>query len=158
ASPYTTTRPPPTQGSTAARPMGFPLFGPRKQEIRPRREGPSRRSEELIGPVRGGTALLVLSRRVGEVIVINSAIRVTVVSVRGDRVRLGVAAPASVCVDRLEVRGRRLDLTGPALPPLNPKETVSCKPLSLVIASGSITSNASKTGLLPRPVAVRRSS
>jgi len=52
--------------------------------------------------------MLVLARRVGEVIVIGSAIHITVVSVRGNSVRLGVAAPASVRVDRQEVHaGRR---------------------------------------------------
>ena len=46
---------------------------------------------------------------------IDSAIRVTVVSVRGNSVRLGIAEPASVCVDRLEVHGQRLGLSSPAL-------------------------------------------
>jgi len=59
--------------------------------------------------------MLVLTRRVGEVIVIDRAIRVTVVSVRGNSVRLGIAAPASVCVDRLEIHGQRLGLSSPAL-------------------------------------------
>ncbi|HKB42105.1 MAG TPA: carbon storage regulator, partial [Gemmataceae bacterium] len=35
---------------------------------------------------------------------IDRAIRVTVVSVRGNSVRLGIAATASVCVDRLAGR------------------------------------------------------
>ncbi len=60
--------------------------------------------------------MLVLTRRIGEVIVIDSAIRVTVVSVRGNSVRLEVAAPAFVDVDRLEIHGRRLGLSGPAHP------------------------------------------
>ncbi len=51
--------------------------------------------------------MLVLSRRVGEEIVIDTAIRVTVVGTRGGRIRLGVTAPAAVAVDRLEVRARR---------------------------------------------------
>jgi len=58
--------------------------------------------------------MLVLTRRVGEVLVIERAIRVTVVSVRGNSVRLGIAAPASVCVDRLEIHGQRLGLSGSA--------------------------------------------
>jgi len=48
--------------------------------------------------------MLVLTRWVEEVIVIDRAIRVTVVSVRGNSVRLGIAATASVCVDRLAGR------------------------------------------------------
>jgi carbon storage regulator len=51
--------------------------------------------------------MLVLTRRVGETIVIDGDIRVTVVSVQGDKVRLGVAAPTSVPVDRQEVHQRR---------------------------------------------------
>ena len=50
--------------------------------------------------------MLVLSRRVGEEIVIGGNIRVTVVSVEGGKVRLGVTAPASVPVHRKEVLDR----------------------------------------------------
>ena len=52
--------------------------------------------------------MLVLSRRIGEEIVINDNIRVTVVAVKGDRVRLGIVAPREVTVDRAEVHERRL--------------------------------------------------
>src|SRR2546430_15491817 len=52
--------------------------------------------------------MLVLSRRVGEEIIINDNIRVTVVAVKGDRVRLGVVAPRDVTVDRSEVHERRM--------------------------------------------------
>jgi carbon storage regulator len=51
--------------------------------------------------------MLVLSRRVGEEIIINDNIRVTVVAVKGDRVRLGIVAPRDVTVDRSEVHARR---------------------------------------------------
>jgi carbon storage regulator len=51
--------------------------------------------------------MLVLSRRVGEEIIINDNIRVTVVAVKGDRVRLGIVAPRDVNVDRSEVHERR---------------------------------------------------
>ena len=51
--------------------------------------------------------MLVLTRRVGESIVIADDIRIAVVSIRGDRVRIGVAAPADVRVDRLEIHERR---------------------------------------------------
>ena len=46
--------------------------------------------------------MLVLSRRVGEEIVINDNIRITVVAVKGDRIRLGIVA-RDVTVDRAEV-------------------------------------------------------
>jgi carbon storage regulator len=53
--------------------------------------------------------MLVLSRRPGEEIIINGNLRVTVVSVKGDRVRLGIEAPASVPVDRAEIHARRIE-------------------------------------------------
>lgn len=56
--------------------------------------------------------MLVLSRRVGEKIVIARDLFVTVVSIEGRRVRLGVTAPAEVDVDRLEVRERRRQALG----------------------------------------------
>jgi len=52
--------------------------------------------------------MLVLSRRIGEEIIINDNIRVTVVAVKGDRVRLGIVAPRDVTVDRSEVHERRM--------------------------------------------------
>ncbi|HWG44095.1 MAG TPA: carbon storage regulator CsrA [Gemmataceae bacterium] len=51
--------------------------------------------------------MLVLTRRPGEEIVIGNNIRVTVVSVRGDHVRIGIDAPPSVVVDREEIHERR---------------------------------------------------
>jgi carbon storage regulator len=52
--------------------------------------------------------MLVLSRRPGEKIVIAENIQVTVVSVQGDKVRLGISAPRSVTVDRQEIHERRV--------------------------------------------------
>jgi carbon storage regulator len=51
--------------------------------------------------------MLVLTRKIGEVIVIGGDTRVTVVGVRGGQVRLGIDAPDDVAVDRQEVRARR---------------------------------------------------
>jgi carbon storage regulator len=51
--------------------------------------------------------MLVLTRRLGEEIVIDGDIRVTVVAVRGEQVRLGITAPKCVSVDRAEVHARR---------------------------------------------------
>jgi len=53
--------------------------------------------------------MLVLSRRVGEEIVIAGDIHVTVVAIKGNQVRLGVTAPASVPVARLELLAARSD-------------------------------------------------
>ena len=51
--------------------------------------------------------MLVLTRRVGEKIVISNDICITIVEVNGDRVRVGIEAPKSVRVDRHEVHVRR---------------------------------------------------
>jgi carbon storage regulator len=47
--------------------------------------------------------MLVLSRRANEKIVIGGNITVTVIEVKGDKVRLGIEAPVECPVDRLEV-------------------------------------------------------
>ncbi|HZU38464.1 MAG TPA: carbon storage regulator [Gemmataceae bacterium] len=51
--------------------------------------------------------MLVLTRRPGDQIVIDGNIRLTVVSVKGDRVRIGIEAPPTVLVDRGEIHERR---------------------------------------------------
>jgi carbon storage regulator len=51
--------------------------------------------------------MLVLTRRTGEEIVIDGNIRLTVISVKGDRIRIGIDAPPSVVVDRQEIHERR---------------------------------------------------
>ena len=48
--------------------------------------------------------MLVLSRRVGEQIVIGEDVVLTVVEVRNDTVRLGIEAPRSITLNRAEVR------------------------------------------------------
>ncbi len=50
--------------------------------------------------------MLIISRKVGEGIVIDEQITVTIIAVRGDRVKLAIAAPPTVPVDRAEVRQR----------------------------------------------------
>ncbi len=47
--------------------------------------------------------MLVLSRQVDETIMIGDDIEVTVVDIRGDKVRLGITAPKEVSVHRKEV-------------------------------------------------------
>jgi carbon storage regulator len=47
--------------------------------------------------------MLVLTRRIGEEIVINDNIRLTVLAVRGGQIRLGLSAPPSVHVVRSEL-------------------------------------------------------
>jgi carbon storage regulator len=48
-------------------------------------------------------AMLVLSRKKNESIVINNDITITVVEIRGDKVRLGIIAPKDVPVHRQEI-------------------------------------------------------
>ena len=47
--------------------------------------------------------MLVLSRKKGEKIIIGDNITITVVEIRGDKVRLGIEAPREVPVNRQEV-------------------------------------------------------
>ncbi|MFP6587686.1 MAG: carbon storage regulator CsrA [Pirellulaceae bacterium] len=47
--------------------------------------------------------MLVLSRNTDESIVIGNNIRITVVAIQGDKVRLGIDAPREIPVHRLEV-------------------------------------------------------
>ncbi len=53
--------------------------------------------------------MLVLTRNIGETIVIDGRIRVTVVAIAGGKVRIGVDAPDDVRVDREEVHKRRIE-------------------------------------------------
>ena len=50
--------------------------------------------------------MLVLTRRLGESIVVDGNIRVTIVSINGSKVRVAVTAPPEVSVNRLEVHER----------------------------------------------------
>jgi carbon storage regulator len=50
-----------------------------------------------------GTGMLYLNRRAGEAVIVNNAIEVRVVSVRGRTVRLGFSFPADASVLREEV-------------------------------------------------------
>ena len=55
--------------------------------------------------------MLVLSRKVGQAIVIAGAVRVVVAAIDGYKVRLGVQAPPQVVIDREEVHLIKADLT-----------------------------------------------
>lgn len=51
--------------------------------------------------------MLILSRHVGETIVIGDNVRITVMSVHRGTVRFGIAAPRDIPVDRLEIHERK---------------------------------------------------
>jgi carbon storage regulator len=51
--------------------------------------------------------MLVLTRKIGEEILIDEEICITIVDIRGDRVRLGISAPKETRVDRREIYERR---------------------------------------------------
>ena len=50
--------------------------------------------------------MLILTRRLGESVMIGDEVTVTVLGVKGNQVRLGFTAPASVAVHRQEVYER----------------------------------------------------
>lgn len=57
--------------------------------------------------------MLVLSRRVNERILIGDNIRIVVISMRGDKVRIGIDAPDDVLIMRPEVLDRINGIEGP---------------------------------------------
>jgi carbon storage regulator len=70
--------------------------------------------------------MLVLSRKKNESIVINNDITVTVVEIRGDKVRLGIVAPKEVPVHRQEVYD--------AIHAQQEKEPATAAPTSVVVS------------------------
>ena len=61
--------------------------------------------------------VLVLSRRLGESVVIGDDVVVTVLEVRGDVVRIGIDAPRSVSVHRAELLEQLADANAEAASP-----------------------------------------
>jgi len=53
--------------------------------------------------------MLVLSRRLGETLIIGDDVKITVLGISGNQVRLGIAAPKEVSVHREEVYRRIQD-------------------------------------------------
>ena len=65
--------------------------------------------------------MLVLSRRLGEQIVIGGDIRIQVVAIQGNKVRIGITAPPGIRVDREEIR-KRLQVRTAVRTPVGPAE------------------------------------
>ena len=70
--------------------------------------------------------MLVLSRKKNESIVIDERIVITVIEVRGDRVRLGIEAPRDVPIHRSEVY--EAILRDMSVEPVNPESTPAVNP------------------------------
>ncbi len=50
--------------------------------------------------------MLILTRRVGESLIIGDAVNVTVLGIKGNQVRIGISAPKDVAVNREEIHER----------------------------------------------------
>ena len=94
--------------------------------------------------------MLVLTRKLGEEIIIGGDIRVTVVEVANGRVKLGVVAPKTVRVDRAEVHELREQADAP-LPPATPRNRlpVAQADSSVVVTSGSAETSPTLPNRLP---------
>ena len=73
--------------------------------------------------------MLVITRKIGEEVVIGDNIRIAVVAIHGEKVGIGVSAPKGVVVDRQEIHERRKNSfrEEPAFPP-NPTIVIDTIP------------------------------
>jgi len=53
--------------------------------------------------LKGTKEMLILTRRIGETLVIGDDIKVTILNVKGQQVRIGVDAPKNISVHREEI-------------------------------------------------------
>ena len=59
--------------------------------------------------------MLVLTRKLNETIVIDGGIRITLIGIKGNKVRIGIAAPENIQVDREEIAVRRCAFDAPLI-------------------------------------------
>lgn len=51
--------------------------------------------------------MLILTRRIGESIIINDDIKIAITGIKGSQVRIGITAPANVKINREEIYERK---------------------------------------------------
>lgn len=86
-------------------------------------------STQQPAPRKPGTGMLVLARKEGETIIVNGEIIITVIEIRGDKVRLGINAPRHIPVHRQEIHELLLSGTLPTPPMPAPHHLVPAPPL-----------------------------
>lgn len=96
--------------------------------------------------------MLVLTRKLGEEIVIGGDIRITVVEAANGRVKLGIVAPRTVRVDRAEVHELREQADAP-LPPATP---VNRLPVAQTQADSAVVIAAPPAQPAPTPAMPNR--
>lgn len=57
----------------------------------------------IVATVLGRSNMLILTRRIGETLIIGDDVNITVLGVKGNQVRLGINAPKDVSVHREEI-------------------------------------------------------
>jgi carbon storage regulator len=65
-----------------------------------------------------GKGMLVLSRKLGERLYIGNDVTIDVLEVRGNRVKLGIAAPPGTPVHRQEIQ-EKIECSVVSMPPIN---------------------------------------
>ncbi len=81
--------------------------------------------------------MLILTRRVGEAVMIGNEVTITVLGVKGNQVRIGINAPRDVAVHREEIFERIRRETGAAPCECGPGGHVAAKPAPTVAGNAA---------------------